>query len=417
MTDKPSNQKLITAGIMPDILESLVTAITFVSLGMFCVLYFPYLYLGYGHLLTLIVVTIAFCFIRRLRINQIFMIGLHLLFGAAFLLLLHVVFFQYLTNDKTNTIFVGILVFILFIFSILKRYRRRIERSSFDSVVVALSVHVFMMLGSTFGAIPVDLSTILFDAILIVLLYLSGRQLSVFENSYYHNLHSSTQPIHSIKKQNYLSLLYLFGGVLFALLALIIVPIDAILSGLSQLMPYVGKFFGWLINVLFSWMSDSDLDSNGQEGTPVQDKRDTNVDSITEIISAVVVTLFVIAIAVVLFRFMVLGIRSIWKKFHLAEGDEKVIENENDAVIDIIEKTEHKKVKKKHLVKDFGTGEEARIRKRYYQTVTRAIHAGVPIKDSSSPRQIEKLLKEKGDPSISELTSQYESIRYSKRED
>ena len=49
MTDKPSNQKLITAGIMPDILESLVTAITFVSLGMFCVLYFPYLYIGYGH--------------------------------------------------------------------------------------------------------------------------------------------------------------------------------------------------------------------------------------------------------------------------------------------------------------------------------------------------------------------------------
>lgn len=408
---------MITAGIMPDILESLVTAITFISLGMFCVLYFPYLYLGYGHLLSLIIVTIAFCFIRRLRINQFLMIGLHLLFGAVFLMLMHFAFFQFLTNDKTNTIFVGIIIFILFIFSILKRYRRRVERSTFDSVVVALSVHVFMMLGSTFGAIPVDLSTILFDAILIVLLYLSGRQLSVFENSYYHNLHSSTQPIHSIKKQNYLSLLYLFGGVLFALLALIIIPIDPILSALSKVMPLIGQFFGWLIDVLFSWMSDSELEASGEEATPIQKKRDTNVDSITEIISAIIVTLFVIAIAVVLFRFMVLGIRSIWKKFHLAEGEEKVIENENEAVIDIIEKTEHKKVKKKHLIRDFGTGDEAKIRKRYYQTVTRAIHAGVPIKDSSSPRQIEKLLKEKGDPSISELTSQYESVRYSKRED
>ena len=164
-------------------------------------------------------------------------------------------------------------------------------------------------------------------------------------------------------------------------------------------------------------MSDSDLESGGQEGTPIQDKRDTNVDSITEIISAVIVTIFVIAIAFVLFRFMVLGLRNIWKKFHLAEADEKVIENENNAVIDIIEKTEHKKVRKKHLTRDFGTGEEAKIRKRYYQTVSRAIHAGVPIKDSSSPRQIEKLLKEKGDPSISELTSQYESVRYNKRED
>lgn len=402
---------------MPDILESLVTAITFISLGMFCVLYFPYLYLGYGHLLSLIVVTVAFCFIRRLRINQFLMIGLHLLFGAVFLMLMHFAFFRFLTNDKTNTIFVGIIIFILFIFSILKRYRRRVERSTFDSVVVALSVHVFMMLGSTFGAIPVDLRTILFDAILIVLLYLSGRQLSVFENSYYHNLHSSTQPIKSIKKQNYLSLLYLFGGVLFALIMLVIIPIDPILSALSKVMPLIGQFFGWLIDVLFSWMSDSELEADGEEAMPIQKKRDSNVDSITEIISAIIVTLFVIAIAVVLFRFMVLGIRSIWKKFHLAESEEKVIENENEAVIDIIEKTEHKKVKKKHLIRDFGTGDEAKIRKRYYQTVTRAIHAGVPIKDSSSPRQIEKLLKEKGDPSISELTSRYESVRYSKRED
>ena len=345
------------------------------------------------------------------------MIGLHLVFGAAFLFLLHIIFFQFLKNDITNTIFVGIIIFVLFIFSILKRYRRRIERSSFDSVVVALCVHVFMLLGSTFGAIPVDLSTILFDAILIVILYLSGRQLSVFESSYYHNLHSSTQPIHSIKRQNYISLLYLFGGVLFALIMLVLVPINPILSTLSKVMPLIGRFFGWLVDVLFSWMSDSDLESGGQEGTPIQDKRDTNVDSITEIISAVIVTIFVIAIAFVLFRFMVLGLRNIWKKFHLAEADEKVIENENNAVIDIIEKTEHKKARKKHLTRDFGTGEEAKIRKRYYQTVTRAIHAGVPIKDSSSPRQIEKLLKEKGDPSISELTSQYESVRYNKRED
>lgn len=43
MTDDPSKKILITAGIVPDILESLVTAITFISFGMFCILYFPYL--------------------------------------------------------------------------------------------------------------------------------------------------------------------------------------------------------------------------------------------------------------------------------------------------------------------------------------------------------------------------------------
>ena len=416
MTDENRQERLITSGIIPDILESLVTAVTFISVGMFCVIYFPYLYLGYGHLLTLILVTIGFCFIRRLRINQLLMIGLHLVFGAAFLFLLHILFFRNLKNDSTNTIFVGILVFILFIFSILKRYRKRIERSSFDSVVVALCAHVFMLIGSAFGAMPVNLSTILLDAILIVLLYLSGRQLSVFENSYYHNLHSSTQPIRSIKKQNYISLIYLFGGVLFALFMLLLVPIDSILSALSKVMPLVGSFFGWLINVLFSWMSDSDLESDGQEGQAITDRRETGVDQVTQIISAVIVTIFVIIIAAVLFRFLVLGLRSIWKKFHVEESDEKVIENENDAVIDIIEKTVPKKAGRKRLSRDFGTGEEAQIRKKYYQTVSRAIRAGVPVKDSSSPRQIEEMLLEKGDPSISELTSRYESVRYNKRE-
>ena len=100
----------------------------------------------------------------------------------------------------------------------------------------------------------------------------------------------------------------------------------------------------------------------------------------------------------------------------MEESDEKVIENENDAVIDIIEKTVPKKAGRKRLSRDFGTGEEAQIRKKYYQTVSRAIRAGVPVKDSSSPRQIEEMLLEKGDPSISELTSRYESVRYNKRE-
>ncbi len=110
------------------------------------------------------------------------------------------------------------------------------------------------------------------------------------------------------------------------------------------------------------------------------------------------------------------AIRLFIKMFRQAEETERVVENES--VVDIIENLTPKK---SHVFrnekKDFGSGEEKEVRKKYYRTVQKAIYSGADIRSSSSPKQIESVLKEKGDQSISELTSRYQSVRYGKKEE
>ena len=62
-------------------------------------------------------------------------------------------------------------------------------------------------------------------------------------------------------------------------------------------------------------------------------------------------------------------------------------------------------------------GYEREIRKKYYKTVQKAIRSGTRIDPSYTPEQIETALKENGEPSIAELTSQYESVRYSQKKE
>ena len=68
--------------------------------------------------------------------------------------------------------------------------------------------------------------------------------------------------------------------------------------------------------------------------------------------------------------------------------------------------------KPRHM--DFGSGYEKRIRKKYYQKVKHAMAKGVQIKNSSSAKQIEKLIRNSGDKSITELTEKYEEVRYNR---
>ena len=116
-----------------------------------------------------------------------------------------------------------------------------------------------------------------------------------------------------------------------------------------------------------------------------------------------------------MFVFLIKTIILIMKHFHHEQGEEKVVEN--DAVVDIIEEVPKTKLAPSLSRQDFGEGYEGKIRKQYYQRVARAMRKGMKVKPSTSPREIEEEIKKQGAPSISELTSLYESVRYNKRRD
>ncbi|MBO4928074.1 MAG: hypothetical protein J5379_07485 [Clostridiales bacterium] len=412
MTDKRSS-RLVRTGLIIDFLTSLSIAVTIVSVEMGFLLYLPVIDLTYWHLLSATFLSLFFVLIRRLRIPQFLMILLHFIVGAAFVTLLYFISLRKRQIPIAVTVFMSLCVLALFIHSMLHRYTHKEKHVTFDGLAVTLSLHGVLIGGFALMHATALITYILLDAIIIVILYFVGRQLDVFETRYYHNLHSATQPVHSIKNQNRLSIFIVFGGVVFALLILLCLPIETITKILSNV---ILGFFG-LIGKLIRLIPSIDIGGSGGDSEEAESIFDGIPDSDASgdpsPLSVIVTTIFVLIIAVMFFVFIISTIRRIIKRFRHAEEGERIVEN--DAVIDIIEEVPQKK--KVSILRYFGEGEEGRIRKKYFTTVSHAIRSGAPVKVSSTTRQIEAMLKEKGDPSISELTSQYESVRYNKKED
>ena len=410
MTDKAKKSRFVSDYLVIDIMSSLMVCFSVISVAVIGLVYFTVSALSYRHLCTLTFVSVAFVFLRRLRIPQFMMIASHFIAGALYLAL----YYYYILDGTPEllgaTIFMGTCVFALFIHSMTYRYSKKTRHILFDNLVVFLSVHSVLIFTLVVMGATGKTFYILLDSIMLVVLHFAARQLDVFDTKYYHNLHSSTQPIKSMKSQNHYSIFLIFGGIMFALILLLFMPVETISAFIQGVIGAVFSFLGYILNLLNKWAHGSGSEYNNHGAELVQPDAENYEPSDASMIITIII---IVAIALLLFFIVINAIRRLIKRFQLAEGSEKVIER-NDAVIDIIEEVpKAKKISGKHL--DFGEGYEGKIRKQYYNTVTRAIRKGITVKKGTSPRQIEQQIKEKGDPSISELTSLYESVRYNKK--
>lgn len=410
MTDKAKKSRFVSDYLVIDIMSSLMVCFSVISVAVIGLVYFTVSALSYRHLCTLTFVSVAFVFLRRLRIPQFLMIASHFIAGALYLAL----YYYYILDGTPEllgaTIFMGTCVFALFIHSMTYRYSKKTRHILFDNLVVFLSVHSVLIFTLVVMGATGKTFYILLDSIMLVVLHFAARQLDVFDTKYYHNLHSSTQPIKSMKSQNHYSIFLIFGGIIFALILLLFMPVETISAFIQGVIGAVFSFLGYILNLLNKWAHGSGSEYNNHGAELVQPDAENYEPSDASMIITIII---IVAIALLLFFIVINAIRRLIKRFQLAEGSEKVIER-NDAVIDIIEEVPQTNKKSgKHL--DFGQGYEGKIRKQYYNTVTRAIRKGITVKKGTSPRQIEQQIKEKGDPSISELTSLYESVRYNKK--
>ncbi len=410
MTDKTKKSRFVSDYLVIDIMSSLMVCFSVISVAVIGLVYFTVSALSYRHLCTLTFVSVAFVFLRRLRIPQFLMIASHFIAGALYLAL----YYYYILDGTPEllgaTIFMGTCVFALFIHSMTYRYSKKTRHILFDNLVVFLSVHSVLIFTLVVMGATGKTFYILLDSIMLVVLHFAARQLDVFDTKYYHNLHSSTQPIKSMKSQNHYSIFLIFGGIMFALILLLFMPVETISAFIQGVIGAVFSFLGYILNLLNKWAHGSGSEYNNHGAELVQPDAENYEPSDASMIITIII---IVAIALLLFFIVINAIRRLIRRFQLAEGSEKVIER-NDAVIDIIEEVpKAKKISGKHL--DFGEGYEGKIRKQYYNTVTRAIRKGITVKKGTSPRQIEQQIKEKGDPSISELTSLYESVRYNKK--
>ena len=408
MTDDINKQRFVSDYLVIEMLTSLMVCFSIISVGVIGLVYFTVSALNYNHLCSLAIVSIAFVIIRRLRIPQVLMIALHFAFGAAFTLVYYYIILADTNQILGATIFMGICVFGLFIHSMSYRYSKKSKHVTFDNLVVLLSVHTVLLFTLVIMGATDKSAFVLLDAIMLVVLHFAARQMDVFDTKYYHNLHSSTQPIKSMKSQNHYSIVLIFGGIFFALILLLFMPVDTISSVIQGIIGAVFGVFGMIMKWINSWAHSGDVYNDHGADIAQPDAENYEPSDASMIITIIIIVI----LALIIFYFIISTLHRLIKRFQVADGTEKVIEN--NAVIDIIEEMPKKKRGFSKKL-NFGEGYEAKIRKQYYNTVTRAMRKGITVKKGTSPRQIEQQIKDQGDPSISELTSLYESVRYNKK--
>ena len=122
------------------------------------------------------------------------------------------------------------------------------------------------------------------------------------------------------------------------------------------------------------------------------------------------ITYFIIAALIL--TTVISGLLALFRNAPQTNKREEKVADEN--LIDTIEDIKPEKKKMFSKAHDFGSGRERRVRKQFYDKTRRAMKKGLPVSDSSSPGQIEKVLRENGDKDISSLKKEYEDIRYTK---
>lgn len=432
MTEKKS--RFSTNQLNIDLFASLIFAFTILTIACMGILYVQIIDLGYLHLFSVVILTEIFVLIRRIRIKLVPMFLLHVLsmvlylWGMSFLLT-----WQGKKDIQAGLIFLGVMAAANLVYSMLRRFQKSSVSVTHDVFIASLALHLVLYIiasivdmgtkveegaSSGAGTIVRSLSDtgstrhfILLNAILIVCVYLVARQLYTFDTKYHHNTHSSTQPVKQVTRQNHLTIAFIFGGILLALLVLNTIPVSTILSGLRSLVVMIGRFFAQFLPNEDGSMSGPDDASSQQDDTMLPDPGDGGEPLFVQILIVMFVVFVIIMFLVAVYK----AFRRFLKLFHIEESVERV-KGADDAVVDIIEEVPQDK-KSRFAKKDFGTGYEREIRKKYYKTVQKAIHSGTKVDPSYTPKQIESVLKRQGDPSISELTSLYESVRYSKKKD
>lgn len=250
----------------------------------------------------------------------------------------------------------------------------------------------------------------IFNVVLIAVLYLFVRQFAVFESKYYHSISKSSVPVRHLKKQNYMTGVYMSVIFLIIFIILSFLPFVGYTNYLNSLvrsiLPVIITAFLAFMNILGSLLLGDDT-IIGEEGDNYL--REQASDS-----PWVYVLAYFMAIA-----FLLVVIHIIPKAIRLiiqsAPKYHKVTASTDDGIIvDTIEDINPDQKVRSEIGHDFGEGYERKIRKKFYTKTRHAMNKGLPVSSSSTPGQIEKVLLADGDTDISELRPEYEHVRYSK---
>lgn len=360
---------------------------------------------------SVLIPSVLFVFIRRARTSTFNVLCLHLSLALIYIDSVYLILCKIEYGSTVfMTSYLGVILAVNMLRSLLHRIQTKSDHLSYDAFICLAAFQVIAYLGIANN--QALRNSVMCNAVFMVCFYFAARQLLTFRIGYDHYLNSSTQPVREIKKQNRFTVFVALCGVGLALLALIVIPIDAI----TDVVTLIGKLiFGLIMKIIVMFSESSDKRGFEEDAKEIAGQTEMNENPILSMIAEIISIIIVVVACVILVIIAVRSLRLLFKRLRSRKHLNELPKDEKELlVVDIIEDIPEAKKRKSSRKLDFGTGYEKQIRMKYFKTVSKAIKGGAIIHRSSSPRQIEAILKEKGDPSISELTSQYESVRYNK---
>ena len=247
------------------------------------------------------------------------------------------------------------------------------------------------------------------NAVIIALLFLVMRQIAVFDKKYYHSIRKKSQSTMVLKKQNIMTIIFLIGLVIVTFGIVLVFPYSSVFSLFWKLNDAFWKVFGWVM-ALLSKIDTGELDSDLTEEAVnygITTEESPVFAVILTVIAFIGVALFIILIVIALYRLL---------KKAMKEADARKIDDDG-SVIDTIESIGALKKMLARKDYDFGTGHERAVRKQFYDKTRSAMKKGLPVGDTSTPGQIESVLRAYGDEEISALREEYENVRYGQQSD
>lgn len=393
--------------LFAEILLSVIIGITILSISTLLKCYIELFDVSTYPTYTLLIVSVLHTVARRFRIkSKAAVFVLHIMVSVAYYLVAIQIPLLEFGNSTANRFYLILLLAAFTLFSFLYSLKPAFMAADIEFMAFPAVFHVLGYILYNIADRKEFANTLLFNAIVIAIIFIIMRQIAVFDTKYYHSIHKISRPSSMLKKQNYKTVIGLILIIAVSLALLTIFPY-ALLSGLLK--SGLVLIFRFFIHLLLSNRSEA---PEAQLNDPLQGLNMAGEIAEDNPILNIIAYITYFIIAAVIITTVISGLIALLRSAPQANKTDEKVADEN--LIDTIEEIKPEKKKVFAKAHDFGSGRERRVRKQFYDKTRRAMKKGLPVSASSTPGQIAQVLRANGDKDIEALKKEYEEVRYTK---
>ena len=393
--------------LFAEILLSVIIGITILSISTLLKCYIELFDVSTYPTYTLLIVSVLHTVARRFRIkSKAAVFVLHIMVSVAYYLVAIQIPILEFGNSTANRFYLILLLAAFTLFSFLYSLKPAFMAADIEFMAFPAVFHVLGYILYNIADRKEFANTLLFNAIVIAIIFIIMRQIAVFDTKYYHSIHKISRPSSMLKKQNYKTVIGLILIIAVSLALLTIFPY-ALLSGLLK--SGLVLIFRFFIHLLLSNRSEA---PEAQLNDPLQGLNMAGEIAEDNPILNIIAYITYFIIAAVIITTVISGLIALLRSAPQANKTDEKVADEN--LIDTIEEIKPEKKKVFAKAHDFGSGRERRVRKQFYDKTRRAMKKGLPVSDSSTPGQIAQVLRANGDKDLEALKKEYEDVRYTK---